>query len=118
VVLIALVALLIASDRDSRVLDLVSYAWAGFGAAFGPLVVFSLCWRKMTALSAVVGMLLGAITVVVWSNLSGGIFDLYEIVPGFLLSSLAIVGISLLRPEAKLRTLAQFDAAARLTAKS
>ncbi|HIA58314.1 MAG TPA: sodium/proline symporter PutP [Gammaproteobacteria bacterium] len=118
VVLIALVALLIASDRDSRVLDLVSYAWAGFGAAFGPLVVFSLCWRKMTALSAVVGMLLGAITVVVWSNLSGGIFDLYEIVPGFLLSSLAIVGISLLRPEAKLRTLAQFDAAARLTAES
>jgi sodium/proline symporter len=72
----------------------------------------------MTALSAVVGMLLGAITVVVWSNLSGGIFDLYEIVPGFLLSSLAIVGISLLRPEAKLRTLAQFDAAARLTAES
>ena len=118
VVLIALVALLIASDRDSRVLDLVSYAWAGFGAAFGPLIVFSLFWRKMTALSAVVGLLLGAITVVVWSNLSGGIFELYEIVPGFLLSSLAIVGISLLRPEAKPSTLAQYDAAVRLTAQS
>lgn len=118
VVIIALVALLIASDRDSRVLDLVSYAWAGFGAAFGPLIVFSLFWRKMTALSAVVGMLLGAITVVIWSNLSGGIFDLYEIVPGFLLSSLAIVGISLLRPEAKPSTLAQYDAAVRLTAQS
>jgi len=118
VVIIALVALLIASDRDSRVLDLVSYAWAGFGAAFGPLIVFSLFWRKMTALSAVVGMLLGAITVVIWSNLSGGIFDLYEIVPGFLLSSLAIVGISLLRPETKPSTLAQYDAAVRLTAQS
>jgi len=118
VVIIALVALVIASDRDSRVLDLVSYAWAGFGAAFGPLIVFSLFWRKMTALSAVVGMLLGAITVVIWSNLSGGIFDLYEIVPGFLLSSLAIVGISLLRPEAKPSTLAQYDAAVRLTAQS
>jgi sodium/proline symporter len=72
----------------------VSYAWAGFGAAFGPVIVFSLFWRKMTALSAMVGMLTGAATVLIWSRLSGGVFDLYEIVPGFLLASLMIVVLS------------------------
>lgn len=106
---IALLALWIASDRESRVLDLVSYAWAGFGAAFGPVIVFSLFWRKMTALSAVVGMTLGAITVVVWSNLSGGVFELYEIVPGFLLASTAIVVVSWWRPEQNSDTLEQYD---------
>lgn len=114
VIVIALIALFIASDRESRVLDLVSYAWAGFGAAFGPVIIFSLFWRKMTALSAVVGMLLGAVTVVVWSNLSGGIFDLYEIAPGFFFASLAIVGISLWKPEGKDSTLAQYDDVQRL----
>ena len=94
VIAIALLALLIASDRESRVMDLVSYAWAGFGAAFGPVIVFSLFWRKMTALSAMVGMLTGAATVLIWSRLSGGVFDLYEIVPGFLLASLMIVVLS------------------------
>ena len=114
VIVIAILALLIASDRESRVLDLVSYAWAGFGAAFGPVIVFSLFWRRMTAMAAVAGMLLGAITVVLWSNLEGGIFDLYEIVPGFLLASLAIVGITLARPEQRSETLANYDEAKAL----
>ena len=114
VIAIALLALLIAGDRDSRVLDLVSYAWAGFGAAFGPVIVFSLFWRQMTAMSAVAGMLLGAVTVLVWSNLSGGIFDLYEIVPGFAFASIAIVAISLLKPEANDTTLNQYDSAQTL----
>ncbi len=109
VIVIALLALVIASDRESRVLDLVSYAWAGFGAAFGPVIVFSLFWRGMTALSATTGMLLGAITVVVWSNLEGGLFDLYEIVPGFLLASVAIVLVSHWRPEKSSETLELFD---------
>ena len=109
VIAIALLALVIASDRNSRVLDLVSYAWAGFGAAFGPVIVFSLFWRKMTALSAVIGMVIGAITVVVWSNLSGGLFDLYEIVPGFLFASIAIAAISLIQPERNDSTLKQYD---------
>lgn len=115
---IAVLALLIASDRESRVLDLVSYAWAGFGAAFGPVIVFSLFWRKMTALSAIVGMLLGAVTVVIWSNLSGGIFDLYEIVPGFALASIAIVSLSVWRPEQDAATLEQYDSAQSLLAAS
>ncbi|MDP6537368.1 MAG: sodium/proline symporter PutP [Gammaproteobacteria bacterium] len=114
VIAIALLALLIAGDRESGVLDLVSYAWAGFGAAFGPVIVFSLFWRQMTAMSAVAGMLLGAVTVVVWSNLSGGIFDLYEIVPGFAFASIAIVAISLLKPEANDTTLNQYDSAQAL----
>jgi len=118
VIAIALLALLIAGDRQSRVLDLVSYAWAGFGAAFGPVIVFSLFFRQMTAMAAVAGMLLGAVTVLVWSNLSGGIFDLYEIVPGFAFASIAIVAISLLKPEANDTTLNQYDSAQTLLAAS
>ena len=102
--------MIIASDRESRVLDLVSYAWAGFGAAFGPIIVFSLFWWAMTARAAIGGMLTGALTVVFWSNLEGGIFDLYEIVPGFLLASLAILGISVFKPEQNEQVLAEFEA--------
>ncbi|MGB0443201.1 MAG: sodium:solute symporter family transporter, partial [Pseudohongiellaceae bacterium] len=110
VIVIAILALIIASDRESRVLDLVSYAWAGFGAAFGPIIVFSLFWRAMTARAAIVGMLTGALTVVFWSNLQGGIFDLYEIGPGFVFASLAILGISALKPEQNEQVLAEFEA--------
>lgn len=109
VLVIALLALFIASDRNSRVLDLVSYAWAGFGASFGPVILFSLLWREMTAMSAIIGMVLGAVTVVLWSNLSGGLFDLYEIVPGFLLASLAIVAVSKFWPVQDEAALSQFD---------
>jgi sodium/proline symporter len=99
VIAIALVAVVIASDRGSRVLDLVSYAWAGFGAAFGPVILFSLFWQKMTAKAAIAGMTLGALTVVVWANLQGGLFDVYEMLPGFLLSSLAIILVTRLAPQ-------------------
>jgi sodium/proline symporter len=99
VIAIALVAVVIASDRGSRVLDLVSYAWAGFGAAFGPVILFSLFWQKMTARAAIAGMTLGALTVVVWANLQGGLFDLYEMLPGFVLSSLAIILVTRLAPQ-------------------
>ena len=109
VIAIALLAMFIASDRESRVLDLVSYAWAGFGAAFGPVIVFSLFWRKMTAASAIAGMIVGAVTVVVWSNLKGGLFDLYEIVPGFALASLVIVIITLLKPATDEQALNTFE---------
>ena len=109
VVAIALLAMVIASDRESRVLDLVSYAWAGFGAAFGPVIVFSLFWRKMTAASAIVGMVVGAVTVVVWSDLTGGLFELYEIVPGFFFASMAIIIITLLKPASDARALSTFE---------
>ena len=95
VVGIAVLATFLAFDPESRVLDLVSYAWAGFGAAFGPVILLSLFWRRMTRNGALAGLIVGAVTVVVWKQLSGGLFDLYEIVPGFLLCGLAVVGVSL-----------------------
>jgi sodium/proline symporter len=109
VVAIALLAMVIASDRESKVLDLVSYAWAGFGAAFGPVIVFSLFWRSMTAASAIAGMIVGAVTVVVWSNLTGGLFDLYEIVPGFALASVVIVIVTMLKPTSDAQALNTFE---------
>lgn len=113
VLVIALAAIAIASDRNSLVLDLVSYAWAGFGAAFGPVMLFTLFWRKTTALAALAGMLTGAATVVIWSNLSGGIFDLYEILPGFVFGSLAILAIGSWQPERQDFVLENFDRAWR-----
>jgi len=90
VVLLAGLAFIVALDPNTMVLDLVGYAWAGFGAAFGPVLILSLYWPRMTARGALAGVLTGGITVVVWKQLDGGLFDLYEIVPGFLLSLLAI----------------------------
>ncbi|MDX5366598.1 MAG: sodium/proline symporter PutP [Alphaproteobacteria bacterium] len=95
VLAISIIALLLALDRNSSVLALVAYAWAGFGAAFGPVVLFSLFWGRMTRDGALAGMVSGAVTVIVWKQLSGGIFDVYEILPGFLIASAVIVSVSL-----------------------
>ncbi|WP_416885091.1 sodium/proline symporter PutP [Marinospirillum sp.] len=110
VILIALAAMLLAFDEDSTVLDLVSYAWAGFGATFGPVLLLSLFWRRSTALGAMAGIVVGGVTVVVWANMSGGIFELYEILPGFVLAGLAMIGMSLISPEADQEILDEFDA--------
>jgi sodium/proline symporter len=96
VLVIAVLAILLGYDRDSKVLELVSYAWAGFGAAFGPVIILSLFWKRMTRNGALAGIIVGAITVIVWKQLTGGIFDLYELAPGFLFASLAIMIVSLL----------------------
>lgn len=89
---VALLAIWIARDPDSRVLGLVAYAWAGFGAAFGPVVVASLYWKRMTVWGALAGMLAGAVTVVLWP-LSGS--ALYEIIPGVIAGFAAIGLVSL-----------------------
>ena len=89
VAVLAGVAFLIAMDPQAMVLDLVGYAWAGFGAAFGPVLILSLYWSGMTRRGAIACILTGGITVVVWKNLHGGLFDLYEIVPGILFALLA-----------------------------
>ncbi|MGD8920879.1 MAG: sodium:proline symporter, partial [Gammaproteobacteria bacterium] len=94
VVAIAMLALFLASDPDSKVLDLVAYAWAGFGAAFGPVILISLYWRGMSRSGAIAGVLTGGITVIAWKQLAGGIFDIYEIVPGVLFSAAAVFGAS------------------------
>ncbi|WP_019613710.1 sodium/proline symporter PutP [Psychromonas ossibalaenae] len=92
---LSLLALLLAMDPDSSVLGLVSYAWAGFGAAFGPVLVLSLYWKRMNRNGALAGIIVGGITIVVWKQLTGGIFDLYEIVPGIIFAGAAIVITSL-----------------------
>ncbi|WP_166265479.1 sodium/proline symporter PutP [Marinobacter caseinilyticus] len=99
VVGIAVVATILAFDPDSKVLTLVSYAWAGFGAAFGPALILSLYWKRMNKQGAVAGIIVGGATVVIWGNMSGGILDLYEIIPGFILATAAIVGVSLATAE-------------------
>jgi sodium/proline symporter len=93
---IAIIAILLGYDPESKVLELVSYAWAGFGSAFGPVIILSLFWKRMTRNGALSGIIVGAVTVIVWSSLKGGLFDLYELAPGFLFSSLAIMIISLI----------------------
>jgi sodium/proline symporter len=87
---IALLAYLLALNPENKVLDLVAWAWAGFGAAFGPAIVLSLYWPRMTRNGALAGMLVGGATVILWKQGSGGIFALYEMVPGVMLSTLAI----------------------------
>jgi sodium/proline symporter len=94
VVGIAIIATILAMDKDSKVLGLVSYAWAGFGAAFGPALILSLYWKKMNKAGAYAGIIVGGLTVVVWKQLSGGWFELYEIIPGFVFSLLSIIIVS------------------------
>jgi SSS family solute:Na+ symporter len=100
VVAVGAVAALIAGDPDSEVLGLVSNAWAGFGAAFGPLMILSLTWQRMTGLGAVAGLVTGALTVITWIALGwnasflGGP-GIYEMIPGFILAMAAIVVVSL-----------------------
>lgn len=96
VIALSLLALYLAMDPDSSVLGLVSYAWAGFGAAFGPVLVLSLYWKRMNRNGALAGIIVGSVTIVIWKQLTGGIFDLYEIVPGIVLASTAIVATSLM----------------------
>ena len=109
VLAVALIALILAQDPESRILDLVAYAWAGFGAAFGPVIILSLFWRRTTRNGALAGLLVGAATVIVWAQIDGGIFDMYELVPGFILAALAIVLVSLADREPAPEILAEFD---------
>lgn len=95
--LISLLAMILALDDQSVIFQIVSFAWAGFGATFGPLMLFSLFWKNTTREGAIAGMLTGGIMVFVWKLLikpMGGVFGIYELLPAFLLSSLAIFIIS------------------------
>ncbi|MDO6683190.1 MULTISPECIES: sodium/proline symporter PutP [unclassified Oceanobacter] len=109
VVGIAVIATVLALNPESGVLDLVSYAWAGFGAAFGPALILSLYWKRMTRQGALAGIVVGGITVVVWKQLEGGWFDLYEIIPGILLATLAVVVASMATREPEDSIQQKFD---------
>ena len=96
--LIAVVGMIIAWDEDSVIFNIVSFAWAGFGATFGPVMLFSLFWKRINRPGAIAGMLSGGVMVFVWNLLlkpMGGIFGIYELFPAFVISCIVIVVVSL-----------------------
>jgi SSS family proline:sodium (Na+) symporter opuE len=95
VMLVSVVAAIMAWYADNSILALVAFAWAGFGSSFGPVVLLALYWRRLTRWGALAGMATGAVVAAVWANLSGGIFDLYELLPGFVLNLIVTVVVSL-----------------------
>lgn len=114
---ISAVGIVIALDENSVIFTLVAFAWAGFGATFGPIMLMSLFWKRTTWKGAIAGMVSGAVMVFVWNLLIkplGGIFGIYELLPAFVVSLLVIVVVSLLdqKPDAEIEK--EFDAAKAL----
>lgn len=113
-VAIALVGLGIAWNENSVIFEVVSFAWSGFGATFGPLVLFSLFWKRTNRAGAIAGMLGGGSMVFIWKLLLkplGGIFGIYELLPAFLFSAILIVVVSLLTEKPSAEIEADFEAA-------
>lgn len=113
VLVVAAVGIVIALDPQGTILELVGFAWAGFGAAFGPLVLLSLFWRKLTNWGALSGMIVGAATVFIWDALG---FELYEIIPGFIASLVVTVAVSLATFRANAEVTEEFDDTVAMTA--
>jgi sodium/proline symporter len=111
VLLISFAAYLFSLKPDSSIFKVVSFAWAGLGATFGPVILLSLFWRRATAKGAFAGIIVGGVSVLVWKNLAplGGLFTLYEIVPGFILSVLSIIIVSLIDKEPPREVTDMFD---------
>lgn len=95
VLVVSIVAMVLALDPNSSILALVGFAWAGFGAAFGPVILLSLFWRRLTTWGALAGMVVGSVVVFTWQYLPAPVSDLYELLPGFVLALLAAVVVSL-----------------------
>ncbi|MGG1663719.1 sodium/proline symporter PutP [Brevibacillus sp. NRS-1366] len=109
VLIVAVIAFLLALNKNDTILDLVGYAWAGFGASFGPVILLSLYWKRMNKWGALAGMIAGALTVIIWTRFDVLKDFLYEMVPGFAISLLAIVIISNLTSKPSKEVAAQFD---------
>ena len=115
VVIIAIIAVFFAWDKDSSVFRIVSFAWAGFGAAFGPIVLCALFWKRTNKWGALAGILTGGVVVFVWKYVIrplGGAWDIYELLPAFILSLIAIVVVSLLTPAPEKEIVDTFEAVA------
>jgi len=109
---VLLFGIFVAWEEDSVIFQVVSYAWAGLGASFGPLTLFALYWRRTNKAGAIAGMVTGAAMVLIWHNLIkplGGVFGIYELLPAFLCSCIAIVVVSLLTKEPEQEVLDEFD---------
>ena len=116
VLAITLLGLVIAWDENSVIFQVVSFAWAGFGATFGPLMLFSLFWKRTTRAGAIAGMVGGGAMVFIWKLLIkplGGLLGIYELLPAFLFSALLIVVVSLLTPAPSAEIQAEFEQAKR-----
>lgn len=112
--LIAVAGVVIAMDENSVIFTIVSFAWAGFGAVFGPIMLFSLFWKRTTQAGAVAGMVTGGVMVFLWKlalKPLGGVFGIYELFPAFVLSCLAILLVSLLTPAPSAQIQQEFDLA-------
>lgn len=116
IIVIAIFAIALASHPESSVINLVAFAWAGLGASFGPSVVGALFWRRMTGRGAITGILMGAFAVIFWklNNSAGGVFNLYEIIPGFVFGSFGVIIGSLLDKPPSQEIVNQFDHAWKL----
>lgn len=111
-IIISLIAAFLARDPDSSVFRVVSFAWAGFGAAFGPTMLMALFWKRSTKWGALAGMIVGGVMVFVWKFLiapMGGVLAIYELLPAFLCALVAIVVVSLLTPKPDASVLKLFD---------
>ena len=112
--LIAVAGVVIAMDENSVIFTIVSFAWAGFGAVFGPIMLFSLFWKRTTQAGAVAGMVTGGVMVFLWKlalKPLGGVFGIYELFPAFVLSCLVILVVSLLTPVPSAQIQQEFDLA-------
>lgn len=112
----ALIALLITATSGGTILGMVGYAWGGFGAAFGPLVILSLIWRGTTKYGALAGMIVGAVTIFVVKNyikIEGEYF--YELLPGFILAFITVIVVSLMTTKPSEKTLSKFDEAQKVS---
>lgn len=112
--LIAVVGVVIAMDENSVIFTIVSFAWAGFGAVFGPIMLFSLFWKRTTQAGAIAGMVTGGVMVFLWKlalKPLGGVFGIYELFPAFVLSCLVILVVSLLTPVPSAQIQQEFDLA-------
>lgn len=112
VLVVAVLGIIIARDPNSSVFGIVSFAWAGFGAAFGPLVICSLFWRRTNFPGALAGMISGGAMVFIWKYLvkpMGGVFGIYELLPAFLVGLIVIVVVSLLTPAPSKEIVDEFD---------
>lgn len=101
VIAIAIIAVFLASNPDSSIFAIVSFAWAGFGATFGPTILFSLFWRRSNRQGILAGLITGSVMVFVWKfwiRPLGGIFSIYELLPAFAAASLAVILVSLCTP--------------------
>ena len=110
---LALIGIVIALDENSVIFSIVSFAWAGFGATFGPLMLFSLFWKRITRAGAIAGMVGGAGMVFLWKLVIsglGGVFQIYELLPAFIFSSVCIVVVSLLTKKPSDEILEDFEA--------